>query len=128
MGDGRYLFALIERPGKPDYLETVASASIAGLKGRSATEELFQEVSRQRGRAKGVIVVPDYQWSLMVTFTDITNPTTLQLVNPYNFSETLGAGYALNGSVAKILSMSERVLTIFSETFDERLQVAPFSG
>ncbi len=33
-----------------------------------------------------------------------------------------------SGSVAKILPMSERELTIFSETFDERFQVAPFSG
>ncbi|KAB0538323.1 hypothetical protein HNQ68_002125 [Pseudochrobactrum saccharolyticum] len=41
LGDGRYLFALIKHPEKSDYLETVASASIAGLKRRSATEELF---------------------------------------------------------------------------------------
>ncbi|WP_210251275.1 hypothetical protein [Brucella anthropi] len=32
------------------------------------------------------------------------------------------------GSVVKILPISERVLTIFSETFDQRFQVAPFSG
>ncbi|WP_210162326.1 hypothetical protein, partial [Pseudochrobactrum sp. AO18b] len=32
--------------------------------------------------------------------------------------------YLIHGSVAKILPMSERMLTIFSETFDERFQVA----
>ncbi|MFK4822124.1 hypothetical protein ACI0FS_18310, partial [Ochrobactrum quorumnocens] len=45
--------------------------------------------------------------------------------------ETLGpldSQGPVSGSVAKILPMSERVLTIFSETFDERFQVAPFSG
>ncbi|WP_273773270.1 hypothetical protein [Brucella intermedia] len=38
------------------------------------------------------------------------------------------ADNSYKGSVAKILPMSERVLTIFSETFDERFQMAPFSG
>jgi hypothetical protein len=32
------------------------------------------------------------------------------------------------GSVAKIPMLSEKALAIFSETFAERFQVAPFSG
>lgn len=115
LGGNRYLFALLTRQSNTEYLGTVAPASIAAKEGRVLNEALFQEVSRRRGRAKGVIAVPDYQWPLMVTFTDRSNPLTVQLVNPRNLRDTFGDGYNLNLVALQITN--EPVTNDHIETF-----------
>lgn len=102
LGSSRYLVALLIRPPNYEYLGTVAPASIYGLKGRPLNEKLFREVVGQRGRAQGLITVPNYQWPLMVTFTDSASPKTIELVNPLDLTASFGAGYALKSVTLEI--------------------------
>lgn len=102
LGNNRYLFALLIRPPNYEYIGSVAPASIYKLEGRPTNEKLFREVSGQRGRSEGQIIVPDYQWPLMVTFTDKSNPLSIRLVNPKNLKASFGAGYVLKSVTLQI--------------------------
>ena len=99
---GRYLFALLTGAGTTEYMGSVAPASIAGHEGRVISPELFDEVRDKRGRAAGVIVVPDYQYPLMVTFADIADPASVKLVNPNDLAASFGPGVRLKSVTLEV--------------------------
>ena len=99
---GRYLFALLKGAGTTEYMGSVAAASIAGREGRVIDGALFGEVQGKRGRAAGVISVPEYQYPLLVTFGDITDPATVTLVDPANLAASFGPGVRLKAVALEV--------------------------
>jgi hypothetical protein len=99
---GRYLFALLQGAGTTEYMGSVAAASIAGREGRVLDEALFSEVHYRRDRAAGVIVVPEYQYPLLVTFDDITRPETVREVEPGDLAAVFGEGVRLKAVTLEI--------------------------
>jgi hypothetical protein len=99
---GRYLFALLKGPGDTEYMSLVAATSIAGRELRFIDGELFDEVRDRRDRAAGAITVPEYQYPVLVTFADITDPASVALVDPANLAASFGPGVRLKSVVLEV--------------------------
>ena len=99
---GRYLFALLKGAETTEYMGSVAPASIAGREGRVINPELFDEVRDKRGRASGVIAVPEVQYPLMVTFADIADPASVKLVDPDDLAASFGPGVRLKSVTLEV--------------------------
>lgn len=99
---GRYLFALLKGAGTTEYMGSVAGASISGQESRVIDADLFDEVRDQRDRAAGVIVVPEYQYPMMVTFRDLADPESVQLVDPANLAASFGPGVRLKAVTLEV--------------------------
>jgi hypothetical protein len=98
---GRYLFALLTGPAA-NYMGSVAPASISGQKSRVIDPALFAEVRDQRGRAAGLIAVPEFQYPMMVSFADITDPASVELVDPDDLAASFGSGVRLKSVVLEV--------------------------
>lgn len=81
---------------------SVAAASIAGRDSRVIDGELLDEVSGRRDREAGVIVVPAYQYPMLVTFDDITDPASVKLVDPADLAATFGPGVRLKSVTLEV--------------------------
>ncbi|MGB5557120.1 MAG: hypothetical protein WBN04_03805 [Paracoccaceae bacterium] len=103
---GKYLFALLKGAGTTEYMGSVAAASISGQRGRVIDRALFAEVAEKRGRASGIITVPDYQYPLMVTFEDITDPTTVSRVDPTDLAASFKEGVDLKDVFLEVTKAS----------------------
>ena len=112
---GRYLFALLKGAGTTEYMGSVAAASIAGREGRVIDGALFDEVQGKRNRAAGVITVPAYQYPMLVTFGDITDPASVTLVDPDDLAASFGPGVRLQSVVLEVTD--ERVKEGVVEAF-----------
>ena len=99
---GRYLFALLKGAGTTEFMGSVAAASIAGREGRVIDGALFDEVRDRRDRAAGVIAVPAYQYPMLVTFGDITDPSSVQLVDPDDLAASFGPGVRLKSVTLEV--------------------------
>jgi hypothetical protein len=99
---GRYLFAILKSAATTEYMGSVAPASIAGLESRVIDGDLFDEVRDKRDRAAGVITVPAYQYPMLVTFDDITDPVSVKLVNPADLAATFGPGVRLKSVTLEV--------------------------
>jgi hypothetical protein len=99
---GRYLFALLKSADTTEYMGSVAAASISGREGRVIDADLFDEVRDQRDRAAGVISLPDYQYPMLVTFADIADPASVQLVDPKNLAASFGPGVRLKAVTLEV--------------------------
>jgi hypothetical protein len=99
---GRYLFALLTGAGTTEYMGSVAAASIIGAEGRVISAKLFGEVEAKRGRAAGVILVPEQQYPLMVTFADLAEPASVKLVDPNDIAATFGPGVRLKAVTLEV--------------------------
>lgn len=108
---GRYLFALLR----------------GGRESQLARETFFPypetDVPEANGRLEkftGSAALPRKSWPMLVTFTDISDPTTVTRVDPDNLAATFGPGYRLrsvtleitdepvtNGEVEKVLPWLE---------------------
>ncbi len=99
---GQYLFALLKGAGTTEYMGSVAPASIAGREGRVINPDLFDEVRDKRDRAAGVIAVPEYQYPLMVTFTDVVDPASVKLVEPGDLAVSFGPGVRLKAITLEV--------------------------
>ena len=97
-----YLFALLKGAGTTEYMGTVAAASIVGRKGRVIDGALFDEVRDRNVRAAGGITVPEYQYPMLVTFADITDPARVQLVDPADLAARFGPGVRLKSVVLEV--------------------------
>ncbi|MFM7334062.1 MAG: hypothetical protein ACKO1H_06575, partial [Tabrizicola sp.] len=105
---GRYLFALLKGAGTTEYMGSVAAASISGREGRVIDGALFAEVQGKRGRAAGVIAVPEGQYPMLVTFEDISDPASVRLVDPGDLAASFGPGVRLK---AVTLEVTEGAVT-----------------
>jgi hypothetical protein len=99
---GRYLFALLLGPGTTEYMSLVAASSIAGQELRFVNGALFDEVRDKRDRAAEVIAVPAYQYPMLVTFADITDPASVALVDPANLAASFGPGVRLKSVTLEV--------------------------
>jgi hypothetical protein len=99
---GRYLFALLIGAGTTEYMGSVAAASIARRESRVIDGELFDEVRDRRDRAAGVIMLPEYQYPMLVTFDDLTDPMSVKLVDPANLAASFGPGVRLKSVVLEV--------------------------
>ena len=99
---GRFLFALLKGAGTTEYMGSVAAASIAGREGRVIDGALFGEVQGKRGRAAGVIAVPEVQYPMLVTFGDIADPASVTLVDPADLAASFGPGVRLKSVVLEV--------------------------
>lgn len=99
---GRYLFALLKGAGTTEYMGSVAAAAISGREGRVIDGALFREVQGGRGRAAGVITVREVQYPMLVTFDDISDPTSVKLVNPADLAASFGPGVRLKAVTLEV--------------------------
>ena len=99
---GRFLFALLQGAGTTEYMGSVAAASIAGREGRVIDGALFREVQGKRGRAAGVIPVPQVQYPMLVTFGDIADPASVKLVDPADLAASFGPGVKLKSVTLEV--------------------------
>ncbi|MES2433384.1 MAG: hypothetical protein V4586_06105 [Pseudomonadota bacterium] len=99
---GHYLFALLTGAGTTEYMGSVAAASIAGREGRVFDGALFDEVRDRRDRAAGVITVPQDQYPMLVTFADITDPASVELVDPADLAASFGPGVRLKSVTLEV--------------------------
>lgn len=99
---GRYLFALMKGAGTTEYMGSVAAASISGREGRVIDGALFGEVEGKRGRAAGVIAVPEGQYPMLVTFGDIADPASVRLVDPTDLTASFGPGVRLKAVTLEV--------------------------
>jgi hypothetical protein len=91
---GKYLFALLGEGTKYIALRTFARE----IGGASVTPKGFAAVSQLHGIRK----VPHENYPLLVTFTDIADPNTVQKVDPDNLAASFGAGVSLQRITLKI--------------------------
>ena len=99
---GRYLFALLKGAGTTEYMGSVAAASISGREGRVIDGALFDEVRDKRDRAAGVIVVPEVQYPMLVTFGDVADPASVTLVDPADLAASFGPGVKLKSVTLEV--------------------------
>jgi hypothetical protein len=99
---GRYLFAIMKSEATTEYMGSVAPASIAGLESRVISGPLFDEVQDKRDRAAGVIVVPVYQYPMLVTFGDIGDPKSAALVDATDLAASFGPGVRLKSVTLEV--------------------------
>jgi hypothetical protein len=99
---GRWLFALLKGAGTTEYMGSVAPASISGQEGRVIDAALFAEVRAKRGRAAGPITVPEDQYPMLVTFADIADPASVELVDPTDLAASFGPGVRLKSVVLEV--------------------------
>ncbi|MFO1203349.1 MAG: hypothetical protein U1E58_12005 [Tabrizicola sp.] len=99
---GRFLFALLKGAGTTEYMGSVAAASISEREGRVIDGALFAEVEGKRGRAAGVIPVPEAQYPMLVTFGDIADPASVRLVDPGDLAAAFGPGVRLKAVTLEV--------------------------
>lgn len=82
---GRYLFALLDNGTEQIPYYTFFSANDKDRERQAAALETM----------RGVRDVPRERYPLLVTFTDIADPTTVRKVDPDNLAATFGSGVSL---------------------------------
>lgn len=99
IGEDRYLFALIGEDTKQ-----IAAYTLHAELGeqRSDYNKLLPRVMAFRGTRE----VPRDRYPLLVTFTDINDPTTVRRVDPANLAATFGSGVSLKRITLEITDES----------------------
>jgi hypothetical protein len=85
VGPGQYLFAIL--PGTEVRFFVAAKDRFEGM----SREEWLYEIPKQ---TEGVSLLPDHL-PILVTFSDIRDPSTIKWVEPDNLAATFGRGVAL---------------------------------
>ncbi|RDL51001.1 hypothetical protein BLJAPNOD_02129 [Ensifer sp. M14] len=101
--DGSHLFALITRTDNPDYLSTVATASLQNVD-LWLDESLFEELSLKNGRASGPIAVPERLWPWFAFFDDIHDSRTVRQATPSDLTPVFGSGAYVKSVTIEITS------------------------
>ncbi|MGD9851514.1 MAG: hypothetical protein AB7T38_09620 [Nitrospirales bacterium] len=86
----RYLFALLGG-GPPDSGPQTNAVNVFKDRLPQRGEERFEILSKSRFKTD----IPPSHYPLLVTFTDITDPTTVKKVDPENLADTLGTSVSL---------------------------------
>ena len=90
---GNVLFALLKAaPGSTNYPAKVAYHVFFPNRELTTVEERGDQLARG---IQGVQPLPKKNYPLLVTFTDITDPKTVQQVDPENLAATFGPGVSL---------------------------------
>ncbi|WNM62089.1 hypothetical protein [Candidatus Nitrospira neomarina] len=86
------LFGLISFAGNSSYAADLAPQVITDRKGWARGP---QEFSLAKAAEEQTLTIPHDRYPLLVTFSDITDPKTVQQVDPTNLAATFGAGVSL---------------------------------
>ena len=86
------LFGLISVAGHSSYAADVATQMMTGQKGWARGPQEFSLVQAAKGQT---VTIPLDRYPLLVTFTDLTDPTTVKVVDPENLAPTFGPGVSL---------------------------------
>ena len=90
---GNVLFALLKKaPGSTNYPEKVAYHVFFPNRELTTVKERSDQLERG---IQGVQTLPKENYPLLVTFSDITKPKTVQKVDPDNLKATFGPGVSL---------------------------------
>ena len=89
---GRYLFAVIEQM-KPNELAMLAIPT---------DERVWEGVPKLTSTKGQPLTVPPDEYPLMVTFGDLTDPKSVQEVDPFNLTATFGPGYKIKSYTVEI--------------------------
>ncbi|MEQ8448446.1 MAG: hypothetical protein RIB97_02055 [Nitratireductor sp.] len=92
LGERGVLFALLSRAGDSAYTAKLAGRMLTDTPANGRREAVFAAVLASAGR---VLEVPPERYPLLVTFTDIADPTTVKRVDPDDLAATFGPGVAL---------------------------------
>ena len=94
LAPGQVLFALLTpAPGATNYPDKVAYHVFFPDRTLTTVEERGEQLERHiRGEVREL---PRQQYPLLVTFTDLTDPTTVKVVDPENLAATFGPGVSL---------------------------------
>lgn len=107
---GKYLFALLKPPmgfvGEPGKNLAYALLQMKGLKGYVSSEASIKLIKALP--LDQPVTVPEKAWPLMVTFADITDPKSVQRVDPDDLAASFGPGVSLK---AVTLAMTEEPVT-----------------
>lgn len=87
------LFGLISFAGNSSYAADVATQVMTGRKGWARGPQEFSLAKAAEGHT---LTIPHDRYPLLVTFTDITDPKTVQKVDPANLAAMFGPGVLLN--------------------------------
>jgi hypothetical protein len=86
------LFALLSDSSNSSYAADLATQILSGRNGWARGNEEFAVVQEAQGQT---LTIPPDRYPFMVTFTDITDPTTVKQVDPTNLAATFGPGVSL---------------------------------
>jgi hypothetical protein len=93
---GKYLFVLLDGMGD---LARVSFTEQFPSPRSGEFDRWARSIERHRGSAE----VPKDAYPMMVTFTDIADPTSVILVDPNNLIATYGEGFSLTGIALEIM-------------------------
>ncbi|RBW46255.1 hypothetical protein DS901_00640 [Loktanella sp. D2R18] len=91
---GKYLFVLL------DGVEDLAYQTFTQFPYTRGSE--FDRWARSIERHRGSAEVPQDAYPMMVTFSDINDPTSVQRVDPNNLTTIIGEGFMLTGMALEI--------------------------
>ncbi len=101
LSDGRTLFALLRSESDIEWAETIVSR-VAPKGGGSASKPRFDNALRLKGETELPRTFPAYAWiekrsayPMLVTFGDLSDPTSVALVEPDNLAASFGEGVSL---------------------------------
>lgn len=119
LGNGRYLFALLDNPLSNNN-HTMYAILFDVLQYSDLEPPLNRDVSLfdQANETKPLGVVQRKNYPLLVTFGDIGNPKTVSEVKPDTMSSTFGAGYAINRITIQVVDNDEPLTTGIEERFN----------
>ncbi|MCA0432573.1 MAG: hypothetical protein LCH46_04855 [Proteobacteria bacterium] len=109
LGNGKYLFALVETDGKgrADYLavRTFSKQVLGHYPGPDTEWNAFYSALE---KLRATQSVPHKNYPLLVTFSNLADPQSVMEVKPENAAETLGPGFLLSSI---LLEITEEELT-----------------
>jgi hypothetical protein len=116
LGQGRYLFALLDGNGD----NTWYLPFYTFLEGFPSTKwPTYVDAAHEFVQVKGARDVPQKQYPLLVTFTNIADPKSVKAVRPNDLASAFGDGYSLKSITLEI--------TDAKLTTDKVAQVVPWT-
>ncbi|PTQ75288.1 hypothetical protein [Celeribacter persicus] len=101
LGEGRYLFALID--GQSSILRgSLADADAVQYDRDGGYPRYALALSKAARDQTGPLDVPRARWPRLVTFSDIADPTSVALVDPDDLAASFGAGSALEAVTVEV--------------------------
>lgn len=89
---GKYLFALVD---DLTFMAAEVFAEELGRKNKPGLRPTFEEWAEKLSTMRGTRAIPEKHYPLLVTFTDINDPTTVKQVDPNDLEASFGPGVRL---------------------------------
>jgi hypothetical protein len=100
---GQVLFALLSIPGVYGGAESYAELAFPQIRLRR-TGNYDRSMIARLIRQRGIGIVPAQNYPMLVRFTNIADPKTLEAVDPYNLAKSFAKGVSLRRITVRITS------------------------